>query len=585
MKSSITTEQVLDACNQGIVATDADGNIVVMNKAAEILLGFDRNEVIGKNVKAFQPLIGDLVRKCLKTGNPQLGQHVYGKQLKIVVNVSSIQADNRIVGSVCNFEGMEEFELSAKRLRSYQDLNKQLEAIFNSSPDGIWVCDCSGEVIKVNESSGKLNKFKIEHRIGKNIRYHKKKGLMDRSATLEVLASEKKVNIMQYVPKTNKYLLVTGTPIFDQDGNISLVVVYERDMTALNSLQQQLEQSRMITEKYKDELVELSALDVHKSEIIAESEGMRQVISIAVKLARFGASHILILGESGTGKGLLAKFIHRNSNRTKKPFVQINCAALPESLLEAELFGYEKGAFTGARDEGKAGLFELAQEGTLFLDEIGDLPLLIQAKLLKYLDDQEIVRLGGTKSRKVDCIIIAATNRDINSLRKANKFRNDLFFRLNSFSINIPPLRERPEDIFMLTRYFVKEYSNRYGLKREISKDAVEMLQSYSFPGNVRELKNILERGIVLSEKVVLDKSITRNLEYRAGKPSAPVEGNNLSDEVFSFEKEILKKAMSQFSKTREMAKYLGVSQPTIVRKMKKYNLSFARYKDESHSR
>jgi len=234
--------------------------------------------------------------------------------------------------------------------------------------------------------------------------------------TLEVLETKRQVSVIQEIKRTKKILLATGTPAFDDEGNIFLVVVNERDMTQLNAIQKQLEQSRMVTEKYKNKLAEISLLELKDQEIVAEDKKMRQVMYLALKLAHLSASDILILGESGTGKGLLAKFIHKNSNRNKKPFIQINCATLPENLLEAELFGYEKGAFTGARQEGKAGLFELAHEGTLFLDEIGDLPHSLQAKLLKYLDDHEVMRLGGLKSKKIDCTIIAATNRDLEGL-------------------------------------------------------------------------------------------------------------------------------------------------------------------------
>ncbi len=383
---------------------------------------------------------------------------------------------------------------------------------------------------------------------------------------------------MQYVSRSKKHLLLTGTPVFDEKGNISLVVVNERDMTNLNALQGQLDQTRMVTEKFKDELAELNMLELKKQEIIAESEEMRQVLRVALKLAHLEASNILILGESGTGKGLLAKFIHKNSKRGKKPLIQINCAALPENLLEAELFGYEKGAFTGAREQGKVGLFELAHGGTLFLDEIGDLPLPVQAKLLKYLDDQEIMRLGGTKPKKVDCTIIAATNRDLETLRKTRRFREDLFYRLNAFTIRIPPLRERPGDIFELVNYFLRKYSKRYRLKRQISPDALEALQSYPFPGNVRELKNVLKMAVVMGEKDLVDEFIIRRI--KGGREEREPHGKErshflgLNNEVLAFEKDLLRGVMVRCKSTREMASYLRVSQPTVVRKMKRHGLS-----------
>ena len=578
MEGQLTHEQILNASSNGVIATDAAGHIALMNKAAEKILGFDKKKTIGTYIPDLLPMTGDLVLKCLETGKPQLGQHILGQRLKLVVNVTGIYEDNRVVGTVCNFEGMREFELTATKLESYKQLNEQLHAIFKSSSDGIWVSDGEGKVININEASEKLNGIKAKDVIGKNIKSIVKSGLIDRSATLEVLTTKRQVNIMQYVSRSKKNLLLTGTPVFDDKGNIFLVVVNERDMTQLNAIREQLDQSRMVTEKIRDELAELSLLELRKQEIIAESEEMRQVLRVALKLAHLEASNILILGESGTGKGLLAKFIHKNSKRRKKPFIQINCAALPENLLEAELFGYEKGAFTGAKEQGKVGLFELAQQGTLFLDEIGDLPLSVQAKLLKYLDDQEIMRLGGIKPTKVDCTVIAATNRDLETLRKTRRFREDLFYRLNAFIIRIPPLRERPEDIFGLVNYFLRKYSRTYGQNRRISPEALAELQSYQFFGNVRELSNMLKMAVVMGEKDLLDECIIRKIKgCGEGLKSDGSQKSNflgLTSEVLALEKYILKGAIERCKSTRDMASYLGVSQPTIVRKMRKHGLS-----------
>jgi transcriptional regulator with PAS, ATPase and Fis domain len=305
---------------------------------------------------------------------------------------------------------------------------------------------------------------------------------------------------------------------------------------------------------------------------------MIHVLNAAFKFAHFDISNILILGESGTGKGLLAKFIHKTSNRAKRPFIHINCGALPESLLEAELFGYERGAFTDAREQGKVGLFELAHEGTLFLDEIGDLPMPLQAKILKYLDDYEVMRLGGTKFRKIDCTIITATNRDLESLTKMGDFRKDLFYRLNTFPIRIPPLRERPEDIFELANYFLEKYNKVYKLKKRITQGSLKALQSYPFPGNVRELESIIKQALVMSGKNELNLFIMRSLDAGLEKETSSVSEKkhqlSLTEKVLNVERGILKNAMVVCKSTREMASYLRISQPTIVRKMKKYGLS-----------
>ena len=240
---------------------------------------------------------------------------------------------------------------------------------------------------------------------------------------------------------------------------------------------------------------------------------MQQVLQVAVKLTNVDASHIMITGESGTGKGLLAKFIHKKSVRSAQPFIQINCAAVPENLLEAELFGYEKGAFTGASDKGKAGLIELAQNGTLFLDEIGDMPMRLQAKLLKYLDDHEVMRLGSVKARKIDCAIVSATNQDPEALVEEKRFRQDLFFRLNHFPIHIPPLRERAEDILELVHFFIRKYNKQYKRQKRVTAQGIETMQSYAFPGNVRELRSLCKQAVLMSDEILLDRCFAKNLQ------------------------------------------------------------------------
>ena len=582
-------KKIFDACGSGIIATDATGCITAVNKQAENILTipqFDNRNIIGAYICDVLPLTGSLVVKCLHTGDSQLGKHILGKNVSLVVNITPIVVDDCIEGAVCNFQGMREFKLAAKNLESYKSLNEQLCTIFESSYDGIWVCDRDGKIIRINKASERLNGIKAQAVVGKRVIDVVETGLFDRSVTEEVLKTKRQVSIVQYIKSAQKYLLVTGTPTFDEEGNISLVVVNERDMTQLNAIKEQLKQSRMVTERYKDELAGLSLLELRNQNIIAESKEMKQVLETALKLARLDVSNILILGESGTGKGLIAKFIHKNGRYGKKPFIQINCAALPETLLEAELFGYERGAFTGAREQGKVGLFELAHDGTLFLDEIGDLPLSVQAKLLKYLDDNEIMRLGSTTSKKIQCKIIAATNRDLEGQVRAGKFRKDLFYRLNTFIIRIQPLRERPEDILELALYFLRKFNEEYEQNRKISYDSLELLQLHPFFGNVRELANVLKRAVVMSDRDELDKFITSNLNRETKKwpgfDRQDVNGLNLLDGVYAAEKDILEKAMVRCKSTREMARFLGISQPTVVRKIKKYRLSHIRYSNAS---
>lgn len=586
MKTRVTREAILNASSHGLIATDREGGIVFANAQIERFFGRRPSALLGLKLGDVFPDVAELVLLSLSSGNPQMGRLIQGNPGDLLLNITLIRKAGEITGALCSFQQMEQLEGSARKLESYRNLNRQLNAIFQSSSDGIWVCDGQARVINVNEASERLNGIKAGDVIGRTVKEVLADGWFDRSVTLEVLETKRQVSIIQHLKRTSKILLVTGTPVFDEAGEISMVVVNERDMTQLNAIREELEQTRLVTEKYQEELAELSLLELKKQEIIAGSGPMRQVLRIALKLAHLEASNILILGESGTGKGLLAKFIHKNSKREHKSFVQINCAALPENLLEAELFGYERGAFTGAREQGKIGLFELAQGGTLFLDEIGDLPFSVQAKLLKYLDDQEIMRLGSLKPRKIDCTVIAATNRDLEELTRRRQFRQDLFYRLNTFTIRIPALRDRPEDIFEFVNHYLRSFNHTYHLKRRVSPEALKMLQSYPFPGNVRELRNILKTAVLMGEKEVIDDFIVSSLGLSV--PPAPAAASaptpapkaavntrgSLTDEICAVEKEMLEKALRQFKTTRELARHLGISQPTVVRKLKKYGLS-----------
>ena len=278
--------------------------------------------------------------------------------------------------------------------------HQYLEAIFTRSADGLLICDSHGRILKMNRAAERLNGIRADEVLGRDVRSLVKEGQINRSATQEVLETRRQVSLVQTTPRSGYTLLVTGTPIFDRGGKIAFVVVNERDISLIEDMRRELAQARQESERMREELAELALMELSENHIVAQSPSMRQTLHLALKLARIDASNILIQGESGTGKGLLAKFIHKNGMRSKKPFIQINCAALPENLLEAELFGYTRGAFTGARETGKAGLFELAARGTLFLDEIGELSSGVQAKLLKYLDDHEVMPVGGTRAKK-----------------------------------------------------------------------------------------------------------------------------------------------------------------------------------------
>lgn len=579
MKDQIDFEDVFQYTSNGVLVTDRKGVITHINNKAKSVLQFDSQDHLGKNVIKILPLTGNLIKKCLLRGEPIIGHQVFGKKAQLILNITPVIREKSVIGVVCNFQELSVFETSAQKTLMYKTLNRQLETIFQSSSDGIWVCDGKGVVIDVNTASEKLNGIKAADVIGYNVKDLLKKKVFDQSVTTKVIASRKRETVMQYIAKTNRFLLSTGTPSLDESNDIALIVVNERDITELNTLRRQFEQSQKVEEKYKEELSELSLLELKRNSIIAESKKMRQILQMSLKLSHIGASNILILGESGTGKGLIAKLIHKNSRRHKKPFVEINCAALPENLLEAELFGYEKGAFTGAGDKGKIGLFELAQGGTIFLDEMGDMPLALQAKILKYLDNHEIRRVGGTESITITCSTIAATNQDLSKLVKKKLFREDLYYRLSSFIIEIPPLRERVDDISGLVRFYLSEFNQKYKCNKTITPQAIHLLQTYLFPGNIRELRSIIENGVVMSDISHIDDFIEKSiLDGNSLKPSLTdniekTVHTNLNSQLEDVEKRLLLKAKTRYQTTRKMAQHLGISQPSVVRKLKKHKI------------
>ena len=382
----------------------------------------------------------------------------------------------------------------------FKNLQKHFFAILDMLTEGVFVCNFRGEIVYINQMSSIYSGCPAEEFVGRNIRDLVEDGIINESVTLEVLKTRKKVTKLVFTKPTNRQILVTGVPFYENN-ELSLVILTERDVTQLNATQEKLENALLARRKMEEEIKALSLLELQNTTLVAESVAMRKILGVAMKLARLGVSNILLQGESGTGKSLLAKFMHDYGPRSGEPFISINCAALPETLLEAELFGYEKGAFTGAGTNGKAGLIELAHKGSLFLDEIGDMPFSIQSKMLKYLDSQTFTRLGGTSPIQVDCLIMAATNRNLSAMIKRKEFRKDLYYRLSAFNLTLPPLRQREEDLIELVRQQVKKLNQKYGLKRHFSDKTYNLIKNYHFPGNIRELNNLIKKAVILSEK------------------------------------------------------------------------------------
>jgi len=573
----IKSETILEQADIGVLGIDTRGCIQYANPMAKRFLNCEIP--IGASLKTIEPVLADVVTSCMKEGKDKYRFNLNRQAEDTEILVSLVRDETDIGGAVCFMRKLEEVETAAWMLPNIKEMNLQFQAVLDHSYYGIYILDGRGTVLKVNDVAADLIGLKKEAIIGINIRDLVKMGVIEKSLTPSILKSKKPLTRPLYVKKRNKYIMASGLPVLDENGKVLFVVVIEHDMTIVKELRKQLEQARQVAETIKNELSNRNLLELKNREIIADAPAMKQVLTILLKLAKLDASNILITGESGTGKGLLAKFVHSNGRRKKQPFISINCATLPEMLLEAELFGYEKGAFTGASDSGKAGLFELANEGTIFLDEIGDLPFSVQAKVLKCLDDGEIRRLGGTEAIKVNCIVIAATNHDLEELVRQKKFRQDLYFRLNIFPIDIPPLRERREDIHNMSMFYLRKYNSIYKQDKRFSEKCIEELQTYDFPGNVRELKNIIKNAVVIKEDDELVKIIPAGRhklkpDERSSSSIKPKHARGINEELFEFEHKKLEKALLKFDSTRDLADYLRISQSTVVRKLKKHGLS-----------
>jgi TyrR family helix-turn-helix protein len=297
---------------------------------------------------------------------------------------------------------------------------------------------------------------------------------------------------------------------------------------------------------------------------------MKKVVDMAVQASQADAT-VLISGETGTGKEIVARIIHRSGQRKDNPFISVNCAALPESLLEAELFGYESGAFTGAHSRGKMGLFEAAQGGILFLDEVAELSESMQAKLLRAIQEKRVRRIGGTQEIELDVRLVAATNKDLRQRVEQGEFREDLFYRLNVIHISIPPLRRRREDIPLLAEHFLNTFNRKYGTRKELSRNTTEALLQYHWPGNVRELENIVERLVVFDRSSSPD---TELLPDRIAAGSTFSAYSSLREIVEKAEREAILQAYEECQSTRKAAERLKISQATLSRKLRKYSPS-----------
>jgi PAS domain S-box-containing protein len=447
--------------------------------------------------------------------------------------------------------------------------------------DGIYIADGNGKTLYVNKAYTRITGIQLEEVLNKNVQDILAEGLYKNAVIPEVIKRKKQVNSMGESLKNARKMLITGNPIFDEQGNVDKVVVIDRDITDLWAMQATLEaaQQKIKTveedkNKKGQEIEHLRKKDLNKN-LIARSFEMDQVVRAINQVASLDVT-VLITGETGVGKEVVANEIYTNSNRKDGPFIKVNCAAIPLNLLEAELFGYEKGAFTGASNSGKLGMFELADKGTLLLDEIGDMPKELQSKLLRVIQQKELTRIGGVKPVILDVRLIFATNCDLKELVNQGKFREDLYYRLNVFPLHIPPLRLRSEDLEVLTQHFLTEYNAKYSRNIVIEHQGIELLKQYSWPGNIRELQNVIERLVIISdeESVIGTEQLGKLLNVDPYYTELIKGEMGLRRIVECVEKRTIEKVMAECGSTRKAAKILGIDQSTVVKKAKKLGIN-----------
>ncbi len=454
-------------------------------------------------------------------------------------------------------------------LKIYKEREIDAFAIGDAISDGICLTDGQGIVIAVNKGYTEITGIKESEAVSSPIESLRDKGLFSRSVTLAVIEKKEKVSALSTLNRTQKKVLITGNPFFNDNGEVIQVLTVMRDLTELLRTQERLEELERESEKYLSELNYLRSQQWQQG-LIGDSMDMTRLKELISYVARTDTT-ILITGETGTGKELVAKEIHDQSMRKDAPYIKVNCAAIPEALLESELFGYEKGAFTGAQNKEKIGLFEMAEGGTLLLDEIGEMPVQLQSKLLRVLQERELRRIGGTRSIRLNVRVIASTNQNLQDNIRSGTFREDLYYRLNVVPMVIPPLRERRDDISRLAAVFLARFNAKYGKEKTLDALALIALETYGWPGNVRELENVMERLMVSDDDPVI--TLARVTAIIGPGREAVKQDMTLREAVEALEKSLIEGALKKHGSTRKAAKILGMSQPTLFRKAKTLGL------------
>ncbi|RQD72627.1 MAG: CBS domain-containing protein [Tindallia sp. MSAO_Bac2] len=465
------------------------------------------------------------------------------------------------------FDGKNQLKNVIQNLHDIKIWYQELDQAFENAPNSFVILNGEGITVRVNKEFENITGISREKVTGVNVRTMEEKGYYNPSIGLLILKEKRKLSIIQKF-ETNKEALVTAVPVFDENKNVFRIIINAINIEELNIINKYFNQQNESVKSNKP---------TKKESFISKSESMNSILQLSNDIKNVDST-ILISGESGVGKGMVARYIHDTGQRKRQRMIEVNCGALPESLLESELLGYESGAFSGAKKGGKPGLIEMADKGTLLLDEIGEMPLHLQVKLLQVIQDKKIMRVGGNQPIEVDVRIIAATNKDLYKMVQKGTFRLDLYYRLNVIPVYIPPLRERQEDINYLIDFFLEKYNNKYNKNVAVSDGFKQSMIYYEWPGNVRELENSMERLVVTSPSKLIEESdeqyffvnnLTPNKFSHAN--NEPQKHINLEDAVNQLEKKLIERAYQEYGNSYKVAEALGISQATAYRKIKKY--------------
>lgn len=552
-------QSALDTIYCAIIILDQAGKILYVNESA-------RKMVEGSSV-VFEELLECLGQEVdLVRGSGRYQIDVGSARIVCRVNPRYLSGERH--GSTIVLHQSKHSECVMQEMDVVSSIFEELNVCLESSHDGIMVSDGMGNVIRLNAALEKLIGVKRRDILGRNVADLVQEGVYESSAILQVIETGKTATVV--IDHNGRQLLITGSPVYNANSAMTAVVANIRDMSELNDLRQKLEQQQMIAEKYSKELAHIARQQSAQTSFVACSREMKTILATIHSISEVDST-VLISGESGTGKEMVVNEIYASSMRSYRPIIKVNCGAIPPALFESELFGYEDGAFTGARRKGKPGFFELAHMGTLFLDEVGELPLEMQVKLLRVLQEGEIIRIGGSKPISVDVRIIAATNRDLWEMTEEGTFRQDLYYRLNVINIEVPPLRQRRDDIIPLVMHMLERFNQKYGKHKEIPIELGKVLRELPWRGNVRELENLIENLVVLCPEDVLTPEHLPVRYQRGQNPASQVEIRGIlpmKDMVRRAERQLIANAQAQYSSMQEVAKALGVDVSTISRKL-----------------